>query len=244
MLFFGSKESFESLAILEGMTDWHSHILPWVDDGAKDFEEALAILDFYDRKGVKEVWLTPHIMEDFPNTPAQLHARYNELKERYSGPIKLNLAAEHMLDSLFEERLQNGEVMPIGSRGDHLLVETSYFNPPFGMREMLTATMKAGFTPILAHPERYRYMEFEDYQRLKNAGIKLQVNLMSLIGLYGSQAKKKCCMLLKHNMADLAGSDIHRLAPLLENFNASISDRKELRILKQFIKNANRIDIP
>lgn len=113
-----------------GFTDWHSHILPGVDDGVQTMEEALEILAKYDELGVKEVWLTPHIMEDIPNTTQHLKERFAELRAAYKGNVILHLAAENMLDNLFEERLEKDDLLSIGEKGDHLLVETSYFNPP------------------------------------------------------------------------------------------------------------------
>jgi hypothetical protein len=88
--------------------------------------------------GFSRVWLTPHIMEDVPNTPDGLRRRFAELKNAYSGPIELRLAAENMIDPLFEKRLADGDLLPIGERGDHLLVETSYVNAPVRFRELLT----------------------------------------------------------------------------------------------------------
>lgn len=89
---------------MQGRTDWHSHILPGVDDGVQTVEEALQILAEYERLGIREVWLTPHIMEDIPNTTALLRERFIELQALYIGPIILHLAAENMLDNL----LRNG----------------------------------------------------------------------------------------------------------------------------------------
>lgn len=91
---------------LEGMTDWHCHILPGVDDGVRTMDESISILKSYEEAGIAEVWLTPHIMEDVPNTTEFLRQRFIELQHRYHGSVKLHLAAENMLDNLFEERLQ------------------------------------------------------------------------------------------------------------------------------------------
>ena len=123
--------------IFEGFTDWHSHILPGVDDGVRTVEEALEILRLYEELGVKAVWLTPHIMEDIPNTTAHLRERFAELQATYTGPITLHLAAENMLDNLFEERLEKNDLLPLGENGNHLLVETSYFSPPMGLSNIL-----------------------------------------------------------------------------------------------------------
>ena len=72
-LFNKSKKIGES-GLLEGFTDWHSHILPGVDDGIRTEQESLALLEDFERAGVKEVWFTPHIMEDIPNTTSGEHA--------------------------------------------------------------------------------------------------------------------------------------------------------------------------
>ena len=100
-----------------GFTDWHCHVLPGVDDGVRTMAEALEVLEEYGRRGVAEVWLTPHIMEDIPNTTAALRERFSELQAAYSGPVRLHLAAENMLDSLFEERLESGDLLPLGPGG-------------------------------------------------------------------------------------------------------------------------------
>lgn len=196
---------------LEGFTDWHCHLLPDVDDGVSTQEETLQILARYEELGVREVWLTPHVMEDMPNTPADLRRRFAELQAAYEGGIVLHLAAENMLDNLFEERLETGDLLPIGPQGKHLLVETSYYNPPMGMTDLLDRIRAKGFFPILAHPERYAYMDEKDYRRLKEKGIIFQLNLFSLAGAYGKGAQKKAEWLLKQGFYNIAGTDLHSL---------------------------------
>lgn len=198
--------------MFQGFTDWHSHILPGVDDGIRRIDDSLAVLRRYEEAGVKKVWLTPHIMEDYANTTDSLRARFAELKEAYTGSIELRLAAENMLDSLFEERLEARDFLPIGEEGTHLLVETSYMNPPFGFEDMLQQAMSAGYNIVLAHPERYRYMDESDYRNLRSQGVKFQTNFASLVGGYGETARKKAEWLLKEGMIDLTGSDLHRLS--------------------------------
>ena len=173
-------------------------------------EESLKILSSYEHHGIKEVWLTPHIMEDIPNSTAQLRTRYSELKTAYSGPIILHLASENMLDNLFEERLQQGDLLPIGADGRQLLVETSYFNAPYGMHDILKRIKSKGYFPVLAHPERYIYMGQKDYQQLKQLGVAFQLNLPSLAGAYGTEAKRKARWLLEKGYYQYIGTDTHR----------------------------------
>ena len=202
-----SRSSLKSL--LSGFTDFHSHILFGVDDGVKTLEVSLQVLQRYEEIGIAEVWCTPHIMEDLPNTTEGLRARFAELQAAYDGPIKLHLAAEYMMDQLFEERLQNHDLLPLGPEGNRLLVETSYFNQPMGMHDILKQIKTQGYFPVLAHPERYVYMGKDDYRTLKARGILFQLNLASLAGAYGPDAQKKARWLLKKDFYNLAGSDLH-----------------------------------
>ena len=140
-----------------------------------------------------------------------VEGRFAEPQAAYSGPIKLHLASENMLDNLFEERLEKNDLLPLGKNSDHLLVETSYFNPPMGLNNILLRIKAKGYYPLLAHPERYIYMGESDYQRLKDMGVKFQLNLPSLVGIYGKSVQKKAKQLLKHTMYDMVGSDLHTL---------------------------------
>lgn len=214
---FRKRISLADSGIFRGFTDWHCHLLPGVDDGVRTMEESLQILSLYEKLGVKEVWLTPHVMEDMPNTTSALKARFEELKTVYQGNIALHLAAENMLDNLFEERLEKNDLLSLGSDGRHLLVETSYFNPPIGLNNILRRIKAKGYIPILAHPERYNYMYESDYRQLKGLNVKFQLNLFSLIGVYGAQVRKKAEWLMKDGFYNLVGSDTHGLAILEDN---------------------------
>lgn len=219
---FRKKQTLEESGLFRGFTDWHSHILPGVDDGVQTMDEALQILAEYERLGVKEVWLTPHIMEDMPNTTQHLRERFAELQAAYQGNVVLNLASENMLDNLFEERLERNDLLPIGKEGRHLLVETSYFNPPIGLHNIFLRIKSKGYFPILAHPERYLYMDENEYKQLKTMGVKFQLNLPSLIGMYG-EAVKKAKQLLIHDYYDCVGTDLHQQSVLNKILQGSIS---------------------
>lgn len=196
---------------LQLLTDWHSHILPGVDDGIADVDTSLAVLGAYEQLGIRRVWLTPHVMEDAPNTPARLRSVFDELRGRYTGPVKLSLAAENMIDELFYRRLQAGDILPIGERGEMLLVETTTFYPPLGLEDTLRDILHRGYYPLLAHPERYRYLRtVDDYRRLKELGVRLQLNLLSLDGMYGPEVRQKARALLRAGLYDHYGTDLHR----------------------------------
>lgn len=206
---FSSKYNLLQSGIFNGWTDRHSHILPGVDDGIQSVKDSLAILTMYEQMGVKKVWLTPHIMEDCPNTPEKLKVRFEELESAYQGKIELSLSAENMMDELFVKRLEQGILMPYGDNQDELLIETSYVQPPMGMEGILRDIRKAGYTPVLAHPERYLYMDAEKYENIKEMGVKFQLNVTSLIGAYGKQVKDRAEYLLNEGYYNYSGSDAH-----------------------------------
>lgn len=197
--------------ILKGMTDCHSHLLPGVDDGVRTMEESLNILDAMERQGVRKVWLTPHIMDDIPNETADLKKKFQELKCNYTGAIELSLAAEYMLDNLFEERLEKDDLLPLEEGKRYLLVETSCFNPPMELLSILKRIRSKGYYPLLAHPERYEYMRLSDYKTLKEEYISFQLNVPSLAGMYGKRVQEKAEVLLDAGMYDRAGNDAHSM---------------------------------
>ena len=219
------KKSIEKSGLLNGFTDYHCHILPGVDDGFETLEDSLAILKRYEEVGISTVWLTPHIMEDMPNTTADLKVRYQELKAAYEGPIVLHLASENMLDNIFEQRLGDNDFLPLGESGQYLLVETSYYNPPMGFEQILSKIKSAGYFPVLAHPERYMYMNFKKYTALKEQGILFQLNLFSLTGQYGSYVRTTAEKLYKKGMYNFAGTDLH----CIEVFNDMVRSAVDIK---------------
>ena len=210
MWFFSKKTTIAASGILNGATDHHSHILPGVDDGVETIDEALRILATYEEQGIKTLWLTPHIMEDCPNSPQKLRARFEELKAAYNGSVELHLAAEYMIDNHLRKLLNaNEELLPIGTSGKHILVETSYYNAPIKMRDTLQQIKSLGYHPLLAHPERYMYLDNAEYTRLHSEGARFQLNLASLAGGYGPVVKKKALWLLTNGLYTVAGTDLH-----------------------------------
>lgn len=205
---------------------------PGVDDGVRNTEESLAILARYEELGIKEVWLTPHIMEDIPNTTAHLKERYQELYEAYQGNIKLHLAAENMLDNLFKERFATRDLLSWGENSDHLLVETSCFFSPTGLQALLSGIASAGYYPIIAHPERYVYMEKDDYRELQEMGVQFQLNVFSLVEMYGTTARKKAEWLLKEGFYSYMGSDLHALRVLNTALDKKIDKKIAERLME------------
>lgn len=229
---FSKKTSLAKCGFFNGFTDWHCHILPGVDDGVKSLPDALKILRLYEELGVSAVWLTPHIMEDVPNSTADLKAAFENLKANYSGKIELHLAAEYMLDSLFMERLDARDILPLGNEKQAVLVETSFWTKSSLLNDMLKRTLSTGYYPVLAHPERYSYMTESDYNQLLAMGVKFQLNLPSLTGLYGPKAQKAANMLLKKNAYSYIGSDLHSRGQLERVLESEIKENDAARVME------------
>ncbi len=230
--------------VLKGAVDCHSHILPAIDDGSRSTEESLQMLAILEEQGVSEVWLTPHIMEDIPNTPSALKEAFEAFSALYGGPIKLHLAAENNLDALFRERLASGATgietdmasrfLCFGER--RLLVETSCLSAPLGMKEMLAAAQAQGLGLVLAHPERYAYMQGSDYGKLIDNGILFQLNIGSLLGAYGQTAREKAETMLNSGWYSYAGTDCHRPGDLRRLMDSRL-DKKIFEPLESLIQN-------
>ena len=148
-------------------------------------------------------------MEDIPNETATLREKFRELEQSYNGTMELALAAEYMMDNLFEERLEKDDLLPLEEGKRYLLVETSYFNPPMRLLSVLQRIQKKGYYPLLAHPERYEYMQKKDYKTLKEEHIFFQLNVPSLAGMYGRHVQEKAEALLKAKAYYCIGCDIH-----------------------------------
>ena len=113
MWLFRQKKTLAESGFFRGFTDCHSHLLPGIDDGVKTEEETWRILDEMERQGVRKIWLTPHVMEDMSNKTVTLQQKFLSLKQKYQGKVELALAAEYMLDNIFEERLDKDDLLPL-----------------------------------------------------------------------------------------------------------------------------------
>ena len=154
--------------LLRGTADVHSHLLPGVDDGVQSADDMQAALNAMQEAGVERVFLTPHVMADLPdNRRSYLQDRFACMKQFAPEGVELRLAAEYMLDAGFRLQMADG-LLTYADR--QVLVETSYLSPPPDYLNLLYELSLEGYTPVLAHPERYMYMTKEDYFRLKDKG--------------------------------------------------------------------------
>lgn len=235
---FQKKHKLIDSGILQGKTDVHCHLLPGVDDGSPDVEHTMELLNFIEEVGFKSVWLTPHVMEDLDNSTEKLSARFSTFAASYQGGCQLHLSAEYMLDAGFG-KLLSSDMLKLGK--NHLLVETSYYSPPYDMDNMLKHIWEKGLKPLIAHPERYYYMEENDYRRLKELGYEFQLNIMSLGGYYGKRAKFVAEKLMEWGLYDFVGTDLHHLHISIDVIENMKLTHGQLLMLEQLLVNNENI---
>lgn len=228
--FFNSRKALLDTGLLQGAVDNHSHILYGLDDGVSTLDESLAVMDFLEKASIDTLWFTPHTMEDVRNTTAGLKSRFEEFKSHYKGNVKLKLASEYMMDTLFLERLRAKDLLLHGQ--DRVLVETSTWSPPIDFWDILDEMMRKGYRPLIAHPERYRYMNESDYKRLHDMGALLQLNLPSLLGVYGETAMNKAFYLLEKGWYCMVGSDCHRLKAIEGQYHSKMIQSSIVKLLE------------
>ncbi len=206
---------------LKGITDIHNHILPGIDDGAANEEESIQLLLNFKNLGITNFIATPHIMNDYyPNDAETITTSFEKLSNKLKTvpelkDIQINLAAEYMMDQHFLELIEEGNLLTL--KGNMVLVEMSYFQPPINLKEILFQLQTKGYKPVLAHPERYAYYHSKDlhkYIELKNRGCLFQINALSLTTHYGINMERIAIKLLEAGMIDFIGSDTHRLQHL------------------------------
>ena len=212
MFSFFTKKDF-LVDYLEGVVDIHNHILPGIDDGAKNAEESVELIRAFGEFGVTNFICTPHIMNGYyENNPKTIKDSYQELSKKLIEErinVHVDFAAEHMIDDNFENILEDNQVMLLGE--NHLLIEMSYLQPSLNFDVSVKKIQERQIFPVLAHPERYAYLhkDLSKYKYYKSAGIKFQLNLLSIAGYYGNEIKKTALKLLEQNMYDFVGSDVH-----------------------------------
>lgn len=214
MFFLKSKEIPLSEFFPKGFVDIHSHLLFGIDDGAKDLEDALSMIQKMAANGIQDFITTPHILGDlYPNTPTIIHnklkAVQNALSQHHLEHIRITAAAEYMMDEQFSALLEKDELLPL--KGKYVLVEMSYFSPPLNLYDILFQIQLKGYKPVLAHPERYfsYHNKIQAYHKLKRTGCLFQLNLLSLTPHYGKNVQKTARLLLKENLYDFVGTDAH-----------------------------------
>lgn len=214
--FFRKKSTAEQVDFSAVATDMHSHLIPGIDDGAKTLEDSIALIKELHALGYKKFITTPHIMSDFyRNTPETILGGLEQVREaikKENIPVTIDAAAEYYLDDGFIHKLEEEKLLTIGEN-NHLLFEISYVNAPDNLMEVIFRMQVLGYKPIMAHPERYPFWgnNFDFYGSLRDQGVLLQLNINSLSGYYGPDAKRIAEKLIEKEWVDLVGTDTHAM---------------------------------
>lgn len=200
--------------LLEGMVDIHNHVLPGIDDGAKCIEDSLEMIEVYKELGFDSISATPHVMANvYENTPKSIESAFEKLNiklQKTNKNILAGYSAEYMVDECLEEKIRKDEIIKI--KGKYLLIEMSYLQPSINFERIVDLLVEHKITPILAHPERYLYLN-PSHPTLTNFTLKgglLQLNLLSTSFHYGDQVKKNAFKMLEKEMFHICATDAHK----------------------------------
>ena len=206
---FKSKPTLSEL-IPNGFVDIHSHILPGIDDGAKNIEESLELISRMKKVGFKKIICTPHIHQQlYDNNIKTIKESFNSIENKYDNNINVGYAAEYMIDHTLMEKIENKSLLCIKDK--YVLIEMSYIAESPNIHQIIFNLIMGGYIPIIAHPERYLYYQndIKKFYKLKKWGCMFQLNLLSTIGYYGKEVLNIANLLLSKKLIDFVGSDIH-----------------------------------
>lgn len=194
--------------------DYHSHVLPGLDDGATDLQNAVELVSAMKSWGFEKITCTPHINALYRNTPDTIGRAFDLLQEAVGDDVMLSMSAEYRLvPETWPEVLEKNWIMPIEDR--FILTEL-----PISHREEMRhikpieefkKLLSMGLTPILPHPERYFYLSHDELLEFVEAGVVIQCNYGSLAGLYGIAARDRARALVAEGIVTMYGTDMHNL---------------------------------
>jgi protein-tyrosine phosphatase len=192
------------------LIDLHSHVLPGLDDGAVDVDEALAICRAAVADGITVLAGTPHVRHDHSTTVEKMEAALATLRAAAGDLIRLVPGGELDLGELGRP---DDELRRFGLGGSpaHLLVETPYVGWPLDVEEKLADLRRRGFTAVLAHPERNHEVQSrpELLEPLVAQGVLVQLTAASVEGRIGDRSRAAAQTLLERELAHLIASDAH-----------------------------------
>ena len=211
-------------------TDCHCHILPFLDDGSTGMQESVLLAKYQVKWGFKKAICTSHRVKRYPNEPENVKRVCGQLQEeliRQEIPLELVPSMEYrLIPETWPETLKKGWLLPW--EGNHILIELPIHNASqigsIVPEDEIKRLLDKGFQPVLAHPERYLYLDMEQYYSLKESGVLFQRNIGSIEGLYGLSVSIRAKTLLSENLYDLQGTDLHNdsYARFFDSFGFSV----------------------
>lgn len=226
--------------------DVHAHILPQFDDGPADIEQSIAIIKEMYEMGYRKIIMTPHIMSDFYKNSNEdiLHSLYvlKNIVKRRNIAVELEAAAEYYLEAELFDLIGRKEILTFGGNKKYLLFEASFISKASYILESVIKIKQAGYTPVLAHPERYINLNnIEVLNRLVFNGAIFQLNVGSLTGYYSKPAQELAELLVNNKLVTFLGTDCHSLAQL-ENVKYAYKLPEFQKVIKQNILNNSLLE--
>lgn len=197
------------------MIDVHTHIIPNIDDGSKNAEETFKLINEAKEAGFTDIILTPHYITNYYETPGTEVNFWTEslqkiVNEKNLG-VKLHSGMEIYISDEISELVKNGKIITLaGSK--YILIEFPMNTKMKSVDEILFIMRNMGYKIIIAHPERYKYIQdnIEYAMQLVEEGCMLQSNYGSIVDIYGKEAQKTLKKLLKMNLVSFLGTDTHK----------------------------------
>lgn len=197
------------------MIDLHAHICYGIDDGARNIEESKKLLRIMAQNGFTHIFLTPHYIENSQficdnNIKRKIFHQLERYVKEEGLNVKLYLGNEVYLTDNCVELIKNDKISTLNN-SKYVLMELPMLEKNPNTRSILHNIIVNGYIPIIAHPERYEYLDkdFLFFKDLASIGVLFQGNYLSLFGKYGKRAKKNLKKMLILDMIDFLGTDIH-----------------------------------
>lgn len=192
------------------MIDLHSHILPDVDDGAYNLQDSLEMARVAVNSGVTTMVATPHCMDDRRWEIFDAWEILCDMLEESSIPLKLLLGMEIFGTMDTASMLRDGKLLTL-NRSQYPLIEFSFRSDGEMETQILRSVCRVGFRPIVAHPERYAYVQRNPklINRWFRMGCLIQVNRGSLLGRFGRGAEIMATELVERGFATVISTDAH-----------------------------------
>lgn len=197
------------------MIDFHTHILPNIDDGSKSIEETFNLIEEAEKVGFEGIILTSHYIENYyetdePEREVWLNAIIENLKVK-GIKTDLYLANEIYLSENIMSLLEEGKASTINN-SCYVLFEMPLNNEPLNLYNVIYSLQENKLIPVLAHPERYSFVQKEPelIYDLIQKGCLMQANYGSILGQYGKKAQFIVTKFLQNNLIHFLGSDVHR----------------------------------
>ena len=219
------------------MIDIHSHVIPFVDDGSRSLESSLSMLKTAEGCGVTDIICTPHYRRSMFETPREkIQENFDKLVSANETGVKLHLGQEIAYNPKIFEKLGSGEIMTYCGT-NYILLEFSYTNF-IDIAGVVFESKLRGYKPVIAHIERYEYLDIDDVEELHYNGALIQVNADSLF--FGSHYHGVSHKYLKKGFVDFIANDMHYGRRYLMDKAYAVIKRKygEICAKKLFIENA------